>query len=75
MRKLIQRAALWVLKRIPELAAHTHKYDRAGSGGAGTESPDGGSTTNIQTNSGSAGSGDAHNNMQPTMFLPWIIWK
>jgi len=58
-----------------ELAAHTHKYDRAGSGGAGTESPDGGSTTNIQTNSGSAGSGDAHNNMQPTMFLPWIIWK
>ena len=66
-----------------QLAAHTHG---AGSyvateqrGGSGTGSPNSAtgqqSTTNLTVSgtSGSTGSGNAHNNVQPTIILNYII--
>lgn len=55
-----------------ELASHTHTYDKgsaAGSAAAGSTSY----TTFSSVNTGSAGSGSAHNNVQPTIILNYII--
>lgn len=54
-----------------QLAAHDHSYSRTtGSLGASNAGTIGASTS---VNTGSTGSGSAHNNTQPTMMLNYII--
>lgn len=60
---------------IPEMPAHTHTYLRARSttdaqGGAGGVGP---FNTNDTINTSSQGGGTAHENMQPTVFIPYIV--
>lgn len=52
-----------------QMPAHTHSIGLSGSGGGGTTN--GGTSTLGQT--GSTGGGGAHNNVQPTIILNYII--
>jgi microcystin-dependent protein len=66
----------------PELPSHTHDYDDAymatgsGAGLQGVSSPDSVTTlqdVSPQPSTDATGSGTAHNNVQPTMVMPFII--
>jgi microcystin-dependent protein len=54
---------------IAEMPAHTHEYGTSGSSGGGISS--GGVSTTRAT--GSTGGGGAHNNMQPSLVVNYII--
>lgn len=56
-----------------ELAAHTHSYEPAASGGASLASGADFGTTGGSATTGSTGSGNAHNTMQPTTFVNFMI--
>lgn len=61
---------------VGQMPAHTHADSRytGAQAGAGTPATGTGSTAVIGTGaSGSAGLGQAHNNMQPSMMMNWII--
>ena len=60
---------------VAEMPAHTHTYLRArnvsdAQGGAGGVVP---LQANDTINTGSQGGGTAHENMQPTVFVPYIV--
>jgi len=67
-----------------QLAAHTHgagSYTallpgddtQSTGGGTGNRGPNGGTNLTVSGTSGSTGSGSAHNNVQPTIILNYII--
>ncbi|WP_200840583.1 phage tail protein [Geminicoccus flavidas] len=59
-----------------QMPAHTHSYNAytGANAGAGTPVTGTGATAVIgSSTSGSQGSGQAHNNMQPSMMMNWII--
>jgi len=57
-----------------EMPAHSHSTWYAHNSGSGSESPAGGSNTNRQDASTSTeGGGNAHNNIQPSLVLNYII--
>lgn len=59
---------------IAQIPAHTHTYDGlANIGGSTSIPPSGGSTGETPQATGSAGSGQAHNNVQPTLILNYIV--
>ncbi len=56
------------------LPAHTHTYSFENSGSIGTASPSGGQNSGSYTNNtSSAGSGGAHNNIQPSAIVLKMI--
>lgn len=58
-----------------QLASHTHTWAiGTSSTGSSTTVPAGGLNPNVTPNTGSAGSGNAHNNVQPTFILNKIIY-
>lgn len=58
---------------IPEMPAHTHTYTDPGAS-LGTGSQGGVSGPNSQKNTGSQGNGTAHENVQPSVFIPYIVY-
>lgn len=57
---------------IPEMPAHTHTYVNPGAS-LGTGAGGGVSGPNAASNTGSSGGGIAHENVQPTVFIPYIV--
>jgi microcystin-dependent protein len=55
-----------------QLAVHSHTYSLVSSTTGGTD-PASGTRNNTTPNTGNAGSGSAHNNVQPTLILTYII--
>jgi microcystin-dependent protein len=57
---------------VNEMPAHTHSYTHPG-GTYGTGQSGGVSGPNNTQNTGSAGGNTAHENVQPTVFVPYIV--
>jgi len=58
---------------VSEIPAHTHTYNDNGSSAEQASGGGGAITGNRTGNTGSTGGGDAHNNVQPTIILNYII--
>lgn len=58
---------------LPELPAHTHNTAKSRSTLSATAGAAGGVSVTGSDPTGSAGSDTAHNNMQPSLVLNWII--
>lgn len=56
-----------------ELASHTHNATGNASSGSNNVRMDGNTTDNVSNATSSTGSGSAHNNVQPTIILNYII--
>lgn len=56
---------------IPEMPPHTHDADR--TAGGGVSGPAGGIGGNAVGTTTSTGGGQAHENVQPTVFVPYIV--
>lgn len=58
---------------IPEMPSHTHTYNHEVHTGSPTDFPAGAEAQLQGFNTGATGGDGAHNNMQPTTFLNWMI--
>jgi len=60
---------------VSEMPSHSHSYTRQwdASSGSGYSTAEGGGAGSSSQTTGSAGNGNSHNNMQPTIFLNFII--
>lgn len=62
------------LLTVPEMPSHTHTYDDPGSPGQFSNTEGSGALTSTTTAAtGATGGGGAHNNMQPTTFINWMV--